>query len=100
MTRGEVHRLQPELADHLLSLRVNVPRLGTVEAVEEEAVRPRDVLDSGHRTYLSLSSLHIQMSHLLHFFDDLVEKPLRYYAVHQDEHLMVEGHQRCFASVL
>src|SRR5947208_16792660 len=44
LVRGEVHRLQPELADHPLSLCVDVLRLVAVEAVEIDAIRPGDVL--------------------------------------------------------
>src|SRR5713101_735245 len=45
---GQFDRFEPKLAGAVLSLDVHVRRLITVEAGEEDPVRPRDALDSWH----------------------------------------------------
>jgi hypothetical protein len=54
VVRGKDQRLQPEFAQPVFSLNVHVPRFVAVEAVEEEPVRTRDVLDGGHCLFASL----------------------------------------------
>src|SRR5437867_10360827 len=44
----ERYRLEPELAHHSLTTSVNVRGFVAVEAVEIEAIRPRDALDCWH----------------------------------------------------
>ena len=48
LATSQLHRFEPELAGAALSLDVNVHRLITVEAGEEDPVWPRDARDSRH----------------------------------------------------
>jgi hypothetical protein len=51
MAPGDPQRLEPEFAGFVLPLDVNMRRLATVEASEEEAVRPGYPSDSWHSNY-------------------------------------------------
>jgi hypothetical protein len=51
MAPGDPQRLEPEFAGFVLPLDVNMRRLATVEAGEEETVRPGYFFDSRHADY-------------------------------------------------
>jgi hypothetical protein len=51
MAPGNPQRLEPKLAGHILPLHVKMRQLATVEAGEEEAVRPGYPSVSWHSNY-------------------------------------------------